>query len=136
MKRSKRETVYASRYLRKNETKTEEKLWRYLSKRGMIRAKFRRQHPIDQFILDFYCPSRKLAIEIDGDIHDYQKEYDIIRQRIIEAKGIKVIRFTNNQIIYSIDSVLKSIKQNISLLHEMEKGGASEASDGMRRYER
>jgi len=117
-------------------TQAEIILWKYLSNRGICGFKFRRQYPIDRFVLDFYCPEKRLAIEIDGGIHNNLKEYDQIRQETIESKGIEFLRFKNSEVIDDIFSVLKAIKKRLSLLHEVEKGGPSEARDGMRYYER
>lgn len=92
-------------------TEAESLLWKYLSNRGMVGVKFRRQHPIRGFILDFYCVSHKLGIEVDGAIHNDRVEYDLERQNIIESMGIKMLRFKNDQVLNSLDSVLKTIKR-------------------------
>lgn len=94
-------------------TKSEKILWKYLSNRGMCGYKFRRQFPIGRFILDFYCPEKRLAIEIDGGIHNNLKEYDDIRQQIVEDKGIDFLRFKNEDIIERPNEVLKLIKRKI-----------------------
>lgn len=88
------------RHLRKNQTYTEKIVWMYLRNRQMDRYKFRRQYSVDKFVIDFYCPKLKLAIEIDGSVHDEpgQKEYDIKRQEHIETFGIKFLRLTNEEI--------------------------------------
>ena len=75
---------------------------------------FRRQHPIDKFIADFYCHKAKLVIEVDGDIHEYQKEYDIGRTDEMKQFGLKVIRFTNEDVEYDIESVIERIKFEIN----------------------
>ena len=94
-------------------TRAEKVLWKYLSNKGMCGFKFRRQFPIDRFILDFYCPAKRLAIEIDGGIHHNQREYDRIRQEIIEDKGINFLRFKNQDVMKNLNFVLKSIKRKI-----------------------
>jgi len=73
--------------------------------------KFRRQHSIGGFIVDFYCPEKRLAIELDGDVHEEKKQatYDKARQKTIEALGIKVLRFTNEDVIQNVEDVLKAI---------------------------
>ncbi len=111
--KSNRRIIYGARSLRKDSTKAEEILWQYLSNKGMCGFKFRRQHPVDRFILDFYCPKKRLAIEIDGEIHINQKEYDRIRQGIIESKGIEFLRFKNIDVVKNINFVLKTIKRKL-----------------------
>jgi very-short-patch-repair endonuclease len=109
----------------------------------MCGYKFRRQHPIDGFIVDFYCPKGRLAIELDGGIHKAQKEQDRERQTIIESKGIEFLRFTNLDVMNDTDQVLKVIKRKlmgmkrdqimseVSPLHEVERGAErSEAGGG------
>jgi very-short-patch-repair endonuclease len=73
--------------------------------------KFRRQHPIERFIIDFYCAEVKLCIEIDGDSHSEpgQKEYDTARTELLESIGCKVIRFTNNDVRHNMDAVAREI---------------------------
>lgn len=99
--------------LRKMETEAEKLLWNRLSKNQVLGLQFRRQHPINRFIADFYCPKIKLIIEVDGSIHEileYQ-DHDIGRSDILNDFGITVIRFTNEQIIENIDSTLKQINK-------------------------
>jgi very-short-patch-repair endonuclease len=71
--------------------------------------KFRRQHPLGWYIADFYCPSAMLVIEIDGDSHASQAEYDDERTAWLESQGIRVIRFSNQEITGNIDFVLEKI---------------------------
>ena len=75
--------------------------------------KFRRQCGINNYVVDFYCPELKLAIEIDGDVHAYDSGivYDKQRQKEIEALGIKVLRYTNNDVIQNTEGVLYDIVQ-------------------------
>ena len=105
-----------ARELRKNPTEAESKLWRELQKlrdKGII---FRRHHPIDIFIADFYSHSIKLVIEVDGEIHEdnHSKEKDDGRSAILESYGIKVIRFKNDQILENPNQVLTHITNLIS----------------------
>jgi len=76
-----------------------------------LKFKFRRQHPIDFFIIGFYCAEAKLFIEIDGESHlaNEQMEYDQARTEYLEALGYKVIRFTNNDVRYNINEVVSEI---------------------------
>jgi len=113
-------------------TPSEKLLWTYLKDRGLCKHKFRRQFPIDGFVLDFYCPTQKLGIELDGSVHDNKKEQDTARQAIIEDKGVKILRFTNKDVENNIENVLRKIKQNISPLHEVERGAPSLTRGGVR----
>jgi very-short-patch-repair endonuclease len=103
----KRETIkQVARQLRKDETKSEELFWNVVRNRKLNNRKFYRQHPIKYeyleveryFIADFYCPEKKLVVEIDGKIHENQKEYDETRTQIINCLGIQVIRFQNEDL--------------------------------------
>src|SRR5689334_6836004 len=89
------ELFQRARKLRNQGTLAEEVLWGYLKSRP-LGYKFRRQHPYSVYILDFYCHKQKLVIEVDGSIHDLKevKENDQQRQMILEANGLKVMRFT------------------------------------------
>ena len=96
-------------------TKAEAVLWKKLKDRKVFNTKFRRQHPVSIFIVDFYCHEYKLVIEVDGDIHNDEKacEYDLGRTEVLNKFGLKVIRFTNNQILYSLNTVIKKIQREI-----------------------
>jgi len=98
--------------LRKSETEAEKRLWRMISKNQILGLKFRRQHPINNFIADFYCVKLKMAIEIDGNIHDIIEyhNHDQGRSDVLNEFGITVIRFTNEQITEEIDSTVNEIK--------------------------
>ena len=102
------------RKLRKNMTETELILWSCL-KDKKLGVKFRRQHGVGYFVLDFYCPKYKLAIEVDGGIHQQFKQaaIDAERQKIIEGRKIKFLRFTNEQVKSELSAVLKIIKNNL-----------------------
>jgi very-short-patch-repair endonuclease len=105
--------------LRRTETDAERLLWARLHKNQLLGLQFRRQHPINRFIADFYCPKIKLVVEADGGIHEIPEHqaYDIGRSEILNDFGIKVIRFTNEQIIEDIESVIKIIEEeSIKLL--------------------
>jgi very-short-patch-repair endonuclease len=86
--------------LRKNMTDAEKNLWDELKNRKIFKTKFRRQHPIDIFNVDFYSHEFKLAIEIDGEIHLEKKviDHDDGRTHDLEKLGIKILRFTNDQV--------------------------------------
>ncbi len=99
-----------ARELRQPQTPAEATLWRHLRNRN-LKFKFRRQHPIDFFIIDFYCAEAKLLIEIDGDSHlvKEQMEYDQARTEYLEELGYKVVRFTNDEVRYNINEVTSEI---------------------------
>ena len=103
---------------RNNPTECEDKMWRRLLRSKRINQKFLRQKPIGKFILDFYCSKLLLAIEIDGDSHDKKKYMDNERDLYLEQRGIKTIRYTNNQVINDIESVYQDL---IKIIKEREK---------------
>jgi len=102
---------YKRKNLRKRSTIAEKTLWQYLKGKKLTGYKFRRQYSVDQFILDFYSPKLKLAIEIDGGYHsnDEIQIYDKARQQLIESFGIKFLRFTVDEVYYNIDKTLSII---------------------------
>jgi very-short-patch-repair endonuclease len=108
------------RQLRQNITKAEKLIWDKLRDRQLENCKFRRQYSADKFVIDFYSPELKLAIEIDGDSHflDGAVEYDKARQEFIESAGIKFLRFTNNYVYANLPVVLENIAQNIQDLRK------------------
>ena len=103
-----------ARTLRKEQTKTEKIVWELLRNRKFMNLKFRRQHVIEGFVLDFYCHGLKLGIEIDGGIHLKRKDYDMLRQEAIESKGINIIRITNKEINKNKKLILKRIDKLIN----------------------
>jgi very-short-patch-repair endonuclease len=112
-----------ARELRQPQTPAETTLWRYLRNRN-LEYKFRRQHPIEFFIIDFYCAEAKLLIEIDGDSHfqKAQMEYDQARTGYLETLGYKVIRFTNDDVRYNINTVVTRIIEQVETrIKELEK---------------
>jgi len=96
--------------LRNNMTEAEKLLWERLSKK-QLGIRFKAQHPIEQFIADFYCHSAKLVIELDGEIHNHQKEYDIGREAELGKYDITVIRFKNQEVFEDIDGVVERIRE-------------------------
>lgn len=104
----------AARELRKTMTPAERVLWQAL-RRGQIGGlAFRRQHPVGPFVLDFFCPARKLAVELDGGVHLDRKDYDAARTKRLEAYGYQVLRFENEAVLNDLDTVLRRIAQAIS----------------------
>jgi type I restriction enzyme M protein len=104
-----------AKVLRLNQTEIEGHLWQYLRDRRLGGYKFRRQHPMKGFILDFYCPQKKLAVELDGGQHDtnHQIEYDQNRTAILEKEGIKVIRYWDNEVLQNTDGILNDILEEL-----------------------
>jgi very-short-patch-repair endonuclease len=98
--------------LRANQTQAERKLWSQL-KNKQLGHKFRRQHIIDVFIVDFVCLSKQLIIEVDGQIHEYAKQKDQQRTSILNQQGFKVIRFTNEEVRHNLNKVLLKIQDEL-----------------------
>ncbi|MCW3059863.1 MAG: hypothetical protein JWQ02_1684 [Capsulimonas sp.] len=99
-----------AREMRRNPTAAEAKLWAHLRGHRMLGLKFRRQHVIEGFIADFYCHALKLVIEVDGEVHDTQEEYDRDRQRFFERSGLSVLRVTNADVLARPNYVLAKIE--------------------------
>ena len=97
--------------MRKTSTWAERKLWRRFRNRGFAEFKFRGQHPVGPYILDFYCASKKLAVELDGDVHGAprRKNDDVRRDAYLDGKGIRVLRFWNVEIQDDLEGVLDVI---------------------------
>jgi very-short-patch-repair endonuclease len=107
------ETFHLARQLRRTITPAEKNLWSALRNRILGGYKFRRQHPVREFVVDFFCPERELVIEIDGGIHQKKsvKERDENRTAELERMGLRVIRFTNEEVMNDIEEVLKKIEE-------------------------
>ncbi|OGE81529.1 MAG: hypothetical protein A2826_00550 [Candidatus Doudnabacteria bacterium RIFCSPHIGHO2_01_FULL_43_23] len=109
--KSSKNKLHFTTLLRQTQTPWESKLWYHLRAKRLNKIKFRRQVKIENFIVDFLCPSKKLIIELDGGHHNEKSisEKDKIRQRKLETKGYKVLRFWNNEIDDNIDGVISEI---------------------------
>jgi very-short-patch-repair endonuclease len=104
------------RELRNNLTPAEGELWKHL-KNGQLHArKFRRQHSIGNYILDFYCPSEKLAIELDGQVHNntIAEHFDNERDNTLKELGIRVLRFENKDVFGNLSAILQEISNYFS----------------------
>jgi very-short-patch-repair endonuclease len=101
--------LQAARELRQPQTPAEQKLWSRLRDRQLDGLKFRRQHPIARFIIDFYCAEARLCIEIDGDSHAEQVEYDQARTAYLNELGYTVMRFTNREVFGQLEVVAQAI---------------------------
>jgi len=110
---AKPETFEAAKILRRNMTVHEKILWEKLKNKQICGVKFRRQHPIDFFIADFYCHEAKLVVELDGEIHKYRREYDDGRSAEMEKYSIKVIRVTNSEVEENISKVIRRIENEV-----------------------
>ena len=107
------EIEQAARRLRQNMTPAEKHLWSALKNKQLEGLRFRRQHPVGNFILDFYCPFCKLVIEVDGEIHDHQGDRDRARTTKLEQYGYKVLRFNNARVLNNLAEVLAEIRQAV-----------------------
>jgi len=105
--------VKRAKELRHQMTSEEKILWEHLRANRLEGYHFRRQQIIDGFIVDFYCYTADLVIEVDGKVHDSQIEYDTQRDHIIESRGLKVLRIKNSEIHADINAVLQSIKTHL-----------------------
>ncbi|MCX7841129.1 MAG: endonuclease domain-containing protein [Anaerolineae bacterium] len=111
MHRIKPRILENARALRRPMTPAEAKLWSRLRNRQLGGFKFRRQHPIGNYIVDFYCAEAKLTIELDGDSHAVQVEYDQQRTAWLVEQGYREIRFWNREVLQNIEGVLEQILQ-------------------------
>jgi len=101
--------------LRQNMTEAEKILWEKIRKKQINGHKFRRQYSIAGFVVDFYCPKLKLAIELDGEVHlkEDVKAYDKRREWIIKSAGIEFLRFTNEQVINNLRETIRTIRNKV-----------------------
>jgi very-short-patch-repair endonuclease len=106
--------VSTARRLRRDQTDAERSLWFRLRDRRLCGLKFRRQVPIDNYIIDFCCEAARVIIELDGGQHTEQGESDRIRTAALEKQGYFVLRFWNNDVIRNIDGVVESIVDTLS----------------------
>ena len=104
-----------ARQNRKNPTPAEQKLWyEVLQDKRLDNLKFIRQKPLDEYIVDFYCAELMLAIEIDGDTHAEQKQYDKDRTKNLNKVGVEVIRYTNAEVLNNLEGVYQDLHKRIS----------------------
>jgi very-short-patch-repair endonuclease len=113
MKHLRNDTILKQRRqkLRLNQTEAERTLWKHLRSKQLHGIKFFRQYSIGPYIVDFYCPQLKLAIELDSGQHtgDNVREYDAARYAYIQAQGIEVMRFWNHEVLNQTESVLRKV---------------------------
>ncbi len=108
-----------ARNFRKNSTYGEIKLWGYLKNGQISGYDFHRQKPVGNYIVDFYCPKLKLAVEIDGYSHNFACERDKNKDKLLNQIGIKVLRFLERDVLENIESVVEVIKQEIKKLESI-----------------
>lgn len=98
-----------ARKLRKSEADAERKIWQQLRSRNLSGAKFRRQHPIGPYIIDFICINEKLIIELDGSQHQQQRDYDAERTAFLKQQGYRVLRFWDDDVLSRTEDVMQAI---------------------------
>lgn len=103
------------RELRQSQTKAEQILWNELRSRRLANIKFRRQHSVGPFIVDFYCHEHQLAIEVDGSVHNKPEvqRNDAEREVILQDLGLTIMRFSNDDVLYNLQGVLNKICENL-----------------------
>jgi very-short-patch-repair endonuclease len=101
--------------LRQSQTDAEKVLWYYLRNRALDGFKFRRQHRLRNYIVDFVCLEKKLVIELDGGQHAAQEKYDGMREEILKAEGFRICRFWNNEIFENLEGVLETILKELRI---------------------
>ena len=108
--------VSRAKELRKETTEAEKIFWgKILQNKKLKNLKFTRQKPIDHFIVDFYCANLRLIIEIDGEIHDFQKNRDMERDNILKQKfGLKIIRYKNEEVLNNVNKVTEDLIRKIN----------------------
>ena len=123
------QTFHSAKEISKKMTPAEKMLWHELRNRNLSGCKFRRQHPVGKYIVDFFCSQSRLVIEIDGGIHDDEeiRELDINRGAELERLGLTVIRFRNEAVINDIETVLSEIE---SVLDEIQTSPPLQFGEG------
>lgn len=103
------------RELRQNLTTAEAVLWKNLQHSRLEGKKFRRQHSVGKYVLDFYCPQCRLAVELDGEAHftSIRAQYDVEREEFVKSLKIRIVRFENRRVFENLESVLETIKEHL-----------------------
>jgi very-short-patch-repair endonuclease len=104
-----------ARQLRRNLTQPERALWRLLRDRHLAELKFRRQQPVGDYIVDFFCEASNLIVELDGRSHDDRGEYDRRRQRWLESRGLRIMRVSNDDVLHDPESVVIGIAREAGI---------------------
>jgi len=108
------------RKLRQNQTEAEKLIWRFLRNRQLLGHKFKRQYSVDHFVIDFYCPELKLAVEADGATHNESgsKEYDIRREKYLKKFGVSFLRIKDEELFGNPNKAFAKIEEAIKQLKE------------------
>ena len=104
--------IAVARALRISSTDAENLLWRQLRRKQFTGLKFRRQQPIDNYVVDFVCFEKRVVVEVDGGQHALEREKDVEREGYLIRNGFKVLRFWNNEVLQNIDGVLEVIRNS------------------------
>ena len=102
------------RFLRTHETLAEKRLWQQLRRKRIGNLRFRRQYRIGRYIVDFVCLQARLIVEVDGPSHELTAGEDEVRTRWLVAQGLQVIRFTNEEVLFSMDDVVRTIHAELT----------------------
>lgn len=113
-----------AQWMRDNMTEAEARLWEALRGRRLGALRFRAQHPVGRFVLDFYCPACKLAVEVDGPVHEFQHGRDEDRTTILNTYGYNLIRFSNDEVMTDLPSALARIRHAACLARPCENEAA------------
>ena len=105
-----------ARQMRREQTEAERVLWRAMRGRTLGGFKFRRQHVVAGFLADFYCPAARLAIEVDGEVHNSHQDYDQGRDAVFRSLGIRTMRFTNDDVLRFLPQVRDAIRRECNAL--------------------
>ncbi len=108
-----RHMTYRARALRRGATPAEQRLWQVLRNHRLDNAKFRRQHALGRYVVDFYCESARLIIELDGASHFPTPRRDVQRDAFLRACGMTVLRFENCEILERLEDVLRAIRSHL-----------------------
>ncbi len=108
------EKLQRARELRRKMTPAETRLWQELRGHRLGGHHFRRQQIVAGFIVDFFCHAESIVVEVDGEIHDSQKEYDAERDKILSGMGLQILHFSNQEIFEQLPQVLKAILEHSS----------------------
>jgi very-short-patch-repair endonuclease len=110
VRRTTPELDQTARQLRQEATPAERVLWNALRAGRLDGHKFRRQHPLGRFVLDFYCARSRLCVEVDGEVHAKQRERDMARDATLFSRGVVTLRFSNEQVFRDLSGVLNTIR--------------------------
>ena len=121
MKRQTPKQTQRAKSLRVTQTEAEGLLWSVLRGKQLCEMKFRRQHPIGPFFADFACVSRRLVVELDGSYHDLIQDNDLQRQQYLAGQGWKVVRFTNEDVMQDLESVLRALASSVDEIYSHRK---------------